>query len=475
VCLLLVNAEVGGRRGVDVRIAGSSITEVGRGLARRRDDEVLDANGGALIPGFHDHHLHLLAVAAARSSVALGPPDVTDRATFARRLRQAADGVPGGAWLRAVGYHESVAGMLDRHMLDAVVRDVPIRVQHRSGILWVLNSLALERTGLAASGLTGVERDADGSPTGRLWHLDETLRAVVPSRPELVGAVREISAELAAQGVTGFTDATPMRRADLAFLAATLESAQLLQGVYAMSRPDVTPSEASGLPLGPVKVRLDDAALPGLHELSALITSVHDEGRAVAIHCVGRTQLILSLSALELAEPLPSGSGLRDRLEHASVVPPSLVPKVLGIGVVVVSQPQLVCERGDHYLAEVDPDDRPALYPLKSLASAGIPVAFGSDAPYGSGDPWAAIRGAMTRRTASGRTVGASERLNFGQALRGFIGRPERPDLARGIEERARADLVLLGGPLEEVARCPDASAVAATVIGGQVVHGRGG
>ena len=104
-------------------------------------DVVVDAAGGAVLPGLHDHHVHLLALAAARQSIRLGPPDVGDRAAFDAALRAAAAG--GTGWLRGIGYHESVAGPLDRDRLDALVPGRPVRVQHRSGAMWVLNSRAL--------------------------------------------------------------------------------------------------------------------------------------------------------------------------------------------------------------------------------------------------------------------------------------------------------------------------------------------
>jgi len=55
-------------------------------------------------------------------------------------------------WIRAVGYHDSVAGELDRDALDAlnaVDPATPLRIQHRSGVLWILNSAGLARVGLA--------------------------------------------------------------------------------------------------------------------------------------------------------------------------------------------------------------------------------------------------------------------------------------------------------------------------------------
>ena len=167
--LVIRRAEVEGRI-VDVRIEAGRVVEVAAGSpsAPLTDDEVFDAAGGALLPGLHDHHIHLLALAAAARSVRVGPADVGGAEGFARSLRAADAELEPGRWVRAVGYHESVAGPLDRYDLDAIVPGRPVRVQHRSGAMWVVNSSAAMALGLAAGSPTGVELAADGTPTGRL-------------------------------------------------------------------------------------------------------------------------------------------------------------------------------------------------------------------------------------------------------------------------------------------------------------------
>src|SRR4051812_15109784 len=169
--MLLAQVDVDGRR-VDVRVRSDKVSEVADRLRPQADEDVVDARGGALLPGLHDHHIHLLATAAARGSVDCGPPVVTDVTTLAAALRSA----PGDGWVRGVGYHESVAGPLDRHVLDRFVSDRPTRVQHRGGALWMLNTTAMQISGLDQSRDPDVERDADGAPTGRLWRFDTRLR-----------------------------------------------------------------------------------------------------------------------------------------------------------------------------------------------------------------------------------------------------------------------------------------------------------
>src|SRR5437763_1511181 len=122
--------------GVAIRL-DERIVAVGD-LQPARGEQVLDAAGATVVPGLHDHHVHLRSAAAALSSARVGPGHGRGRDDLARAL--AAAPASGDGWIRAVGYHEAVAGPLDRHVLDELSPPLPVRVQHRSGVLWTLNS-----------------------------------------------------------------------------------------------------------------------------------------------------------------------------------------------------------------------------------------------------------------------------------------------------------------------------------------------
>ena len=471
--LLIAGAGVAGRR-VDVRVDAGRVAEIAPGLARRPGERVLRADGGRLLPGLHDHHLHLRAASAARSSVAVGPPAVVDRAGLAARLREAAATAHRGEWVRAVGYHESVAGELDRRVLDDVVPDRPVRVQHRTGALWIVNSLGLRHLGLddtAPAGTerhdaapAGIERDHLGRPTGRLVRLDAWLRTRLPAQPpDLEG----LSADAAARGVTGFTDATPgLSRSDVDQLADQVASGRVRQRVCVMCPVEVDVPDHPLVGRGPVKVLLDDDTIPTPEELAGPVGDAHRAGRAVAVHCVTRLQLVVTLAALERAGTRPG-----DRIEHGSVVPPELVDPLLRLGLTVVTNPSFVSERGDRYAVEVDPDDRPHLYRCASLQRAGIPVAAGTDAPFGSPDPWAAVRAAVDRRTASGAVLGGGERVGWERAVGLFLGPAADPGSRRRVEVGGTADLCLLRpGAADRLGPDP----VAATLVAGRLVFGPG-
>src|SRR5262249_47411016 len=176
--VLVANAEVRGRPGQGVRAGSEEILEVGAGLTPRRGEPVLDAAGGAVIPGLHDHHVHLRGLVAGRRSAAL--PAAAGPAAFDRLLSAAAAAVTPGRWLRATGWSETSAGPLDRRRLDALTGSVPARVQHRSGAVWVLNSAALREVGADHSDADGIERDDRGAPTGRLLPLAACLPHRLP-------------------------------------------------------------------------------------------------------------------------------------------------------------------------------------------------------------------------------------------------------------------------------------------------------
>ncbi len=472
-------------RVADVRILGARIAEVSaEPLRPRAGEHVLDAAGGALLPGLHDHHVHLLSLAASASSVRAGPPEVVDAAGLRAALR-AAPGTGPQRWVRAVGYHPSVAGDLDRHLLDALLPDRPVRVQHRGGALWVFNSPALRLAGIDGADLPGVERDASGAPTGRLWRMDGWLRRHAAALPPVAVDLAAVGRAAVAAGITGFTDATPGRTPEhhrtLAAAAATGELPQRLtlmrpEPQPTVMRPEPQPTVAADAPAeggrvvgGPVKVILDDDTLPDLDTLAARFAAAHRAGHPVAVHCVTRVQTVLTLAALDLAGPRRG-----DRLEHGAVLPGELYGQVRRAGLVVVTQPNFVAERGDRYLVDVTDEDPASLYPAASLVRAGIGLAAGTDAPFGHPDPWRAVAAAMTRRTAAGIVLGADERLDAPAALALFLGDPADPSRPRRVRPGARADLCLLRRPLRAALRDPSAGQVRLTIIDGVPVHDAG-
>jgi len=441
--VLLRNAELDGRILADLRVSDGRVTDVAPALQRRPGEDVRDCRGGAVLPGLCDHHLHLHALAAWRESVRCGPPEVTDQAGLAAALATATPDARG--WIRGVGYTESVAGDLDAAALDRLRADRPVRIQHRSGALWMLNTAALAAIGGLA-------------PNGRLWRADAWLRSRLPgSGPP---GLAPVGAALLGRGITAVTDATPdLDAAAITAISDAMDRGDLPQRVQLLGAPLGTPLPGPVLPggtqgpaAGPHKIVLADSGLPRYDELTDRIRAAHAAGRPVAVHCVTREALVLLLAALGDAGPRPG-----DRIEHAALVPAELVPDLARLGVRVVTQPGFLPHRGDDFLRDLPPDDRPDLYRCATLRQAGIPVALSSDAPYGPLDPWAVIAAATARRTASGQVAGPGERITFRQALDAYLAPLGDPGGApRRVRPGVPADLVVLHTPLADLPGQPD-------------------
>lgn len=431
--MLIQRAALLDGRVVDIRL-GAQITETAAHLTPHPDEQVLDADGGAVIPGLHDHHVHVHSAAAAADSVRVGTAEVSGRDDLARVLAGADVGEDG--WIRAVGYHEAVAGPLDRARLDALSPAVPVRIQHRSGTLWTLNSAGLAAVGLA------------DHPDGRLRSADRTWSDALQRRDT---AIDELSDRMSAFGVTGITDATPdLDIGDIVKLDEVHRHGGMRQRLHH---------------LAPGKRILHDDSL-NLELLIEWVTRRHRDDAPVAVHCVTAAQLVVTIAALRAA-----GSHPDDRIEHAAVVPDDCLSDLADLGVTVVTQPNFVAERGDQYLTDVPAEEHHQLWRLASLLDAGVRVALSTDMPFGDGDPWAAIRAAVHRRTPSGAVLGEAERISAHAALQLFLGTATAPTVPRSVAPGQPGDLCVLDVPPATLLDVLDGGAVTATVIDGEIAY----
>lgn len=411
-----------------VAIAGTRILAVGSEAQVRAvagpGAAVLDCGKGAVLPGFIDSHLHLLALARSLSSVDLSPGRVSSIAELCAALRQRRETVPQTTWIRGHGYDEFYLRERrhpTRWDLDLAVPDCGVRVRHRTRHASVLNSVALAHVATRLPdllGAEGVERDpSSGEPTGMLYDLDAELAPVLP-RPEpgeLRADLARASALLLAAGVTTIDDASSSTGADeVRFIREAVSDGLVHQRVRLLWGV-----ERHGLPTDPTitavkfMVRDDGEAPP---DFQRTLAEAHARGLQIAVHAVEGPAITMALAAFEAALAAQPRRH-RHRIEHCSLCPPPLADRIAQLGLGVVAQPAFVRYMGDRYAALVPPSEQHWLYPLRSLAVRGIPIAGSSDAPVGPMAPLAGIAAAVGRRTASGRTLVPSETLPVDRAL----------------------------------------------------------
>lgn len=462
--LLLRNVCPIGQKKADILIENSLIREVDFSSQTRLADIEIDGKGGALLPGLIDHHIHLFATAACAASVDLS--DAHDLPSVITRIRAHADSLTDKkCWLRVIGYNETLATMPDASMLDQWLPNHPLRVQSRTGGLWILNTIGLKQLGSGYLPLC-VERDAQGQYTGRIWRGDAWLRTQLPqSQPNL----SLLGAELARYGVTGVCDAGVSNGPQEALLLAEARvSGQLPQKLHLMGMNNLP--ESPHYTIGALKLLFDESNLPKMEHLIYHIQQARLNRRPLAAHCVTEGELLFYLAALQAS----GGAQYGDRIEHGSLIPETLIADIAKAGLTIVTQPSFIPKRGDRYLAMIEPYELPNLYRLESIKAAHIPLAGSSDAPYGDTDPWRAIKAAQLRRTAKGVSLNPEEVLSPHDSLSLYLGSFDNPGgPARQIKVGAPADLCLLDCTLDEMLSAPDSAHVRATIIDGALAYHR--
>lgn len=446
----------------DVRIKGGLVAALGD-LTPGPDEQVLEGAGDLFLPGLHDHHVHLASFAASLQSVRCGPPAVSNEAELASALANAV----GSGWIRGIGFHESVLQGLDRHWLDRYEPDRPVRIQHRTGRLWILNSTGLQEIAKLAAHLAPHEASRLSSEDGRLYDVDELLSSLTRQQPPDLAAA---SRQLAAWGVTGINDMTPSNdNAVWQWFSQCQANGEILQKVRLSGRPELSNcTDSINLEVGETKIHLHDTDLPDFAELVETIVNSHKQNRHIAIHCVTEVELVFALSAFRAA-----GSRAGDRIEHASVVPPGLVEQLRELKLTVVTQPNFISERGDAYLDEIPENEHDYLYRVNTLIQADIPVAFGTDLPFGTPNPWLLLQAATDRRTKGNRYLGPLEKVSTEEAISRLLGSLHDPSLMRTIEIGMPADCILANRNWASMQSDFTSTEIRATLINGQIVYPR--
>jgi predicted amidohydrolase YtcJ len=125
-------------------------------------------------------------------------------------------------------------------------------------------------------------------------------------------------------------------------------------------------------------------------------------GVQAGYHVIGDAAMELVVAGFNEAAELVGAAAVRSarhRLEHVEMVDGPALHMLTNLGVVASVQPVFDAWWGGEtamYAERLGVDRASMLNPLASMLSAGVPLAFGSDAPVTPLGPWAAIRAAAT-------------------------------------------------------------------------------
>ena len=541
--LTIVNARVFGVPGATAirvlkgRIDRVASSETGTGRA----GEVIDARRGLVIPGLDDAHIHLLSGARQLADAQISTRATADEVLETIRAHAAAN--PDRRWVLGRGwvYAQFPGGLPSAAMLDAIVPDRPAFIGCFDGHTAWVNSAALRLAGIDRETpdppAGAIVHDEHGEPTGALKETAQDLVGRLipdPSEAEDRAAVEIAISGLHAAGITAAQDAwlEPHELASWERLHADGELDLRFRGALIMDpeqtlaewRDRLDAYEAQAFPLrggdrldagilkgfvdGVVEARTasmlapyeDDtsAGLPAWEpdKLDAFIAEADQRGWQVELHAIGDRGVRLALDAFEHAAAAngpwtgdPRGRGVaqgsnlrRHRVEHIETIHPADVGRFARLGVVASMQPY----HGDPspnqvsvWAGSIGPERASRAWAWGSIHAAGGRLAFGSDWPVVSYDPWIALNTAVNRQTVDGLPKGgwlpgerlplvrAIEAYTSGSAYAGFADH-RRGRIAAGLD----ADLVVLDRDL--LAAGPSAiigTVARVTILGGQVVH----
>lgn len=453
---------------------------------------LLKLSGRTVAPGLIDSHLHFLEAASALSGLTLWR--CRSVADLLAELRVAAGRTPPGNWLRAFGCDEALLKERrgpTREELDAAVTRNPLRLRHQTLHGSWLNSRAIAALGLEQPAFLPPEgamlvRDATGRLTGLVCGMEEWITQRLPpvTAAELEARARLLSRELAAAGVTAFTDASatngPQQVALFARLCrqgAIYQRVSPMVGAMHMDGIEEAAEAARGAGLKLAGVKF---AHPALWESDALAWRVRSTlalGLDCAFHATEVEELEAALSAIEAATAKPPGPDTTAffRVEHGGLIPPNCLERLAALGPWVVTNPGFIHYRGVKYATE--PGLMPHLYRARSLLTQGLRLAGATDAPVTPPRPLAAVAAAVSRAAIEGFEIGPAEKLTTAEALGLFTtNAAQLARLAAGkIEPDCLADLIVLSAdPLTlKPAELLNLQAEV-TIVAGRVIYERG-
>jgi predicted amidohydrolase YtcJ len=447
-----------------------------------------DGKGLTMLPGLIDAHGHVIGLGFAALTLDLSGTNSLEEAQAA--IRGYAAKYPDRRWIIGRGWNQEKWG-LGRFPtaadLDVAVADRPVWLERVDGHAGWANSRALEIAGITAatkSPAGGRIEMVDGKPSGIFVDMASELVAKHVPAPRPVErdlALAEAQQALLKVGVTAIADMgttvadwqSYRRAGDEGWLLVRIFGyAAGIDNMVAIAGPRPTPwLYDDKLRLGGVKLYLDGAlgsrgawlkkpyadapgqtGLPLLvpAELRNMMVRASMDGFQTAVHAIGDAANAEAIGAVEDLAPTYTGDR-RWRIEHAQIVDPADLPRLAKNGIIASMQP--VHQISDRLMAEarLGPDRLAGAYAWNSILKAGGKLAFGSDVPVESPNPFHGIAAAITREDANGQPFGgwmAAERVSREQALAGFTIDAAYAAFAEGrlgsLSPGYRADFILV-------------------------------
>jgi predicted amidohydrolase YtcJ len=512
-----------------VAIRGNNIVAVGSekdvAVFRGGKTRIVDAGGRLVLPGFEDCHIHFMD-----GSLGLVEVDLNDASTVGeiqKRVKEYAASHPKEPWITGMGWTYptfGAAALPDKKILDEVVPDRPVYLVAFDGHSSWANSKALAMAGIMKDTPDPpngkIVRDAKGEATGALKESAGDLVAnkmPKPTRAERLAALRkglheankfgltrvqsagqdfeylDLYDELRRKGeltlrfyVAYFLNPPELRAEDLEKIEAarkTYHDEWISGGVVKTMLDGVVEAHTAAM-LTPYS---DDPTQIGKmfwepEQYTSAVMELDKRGLQIFTHAIGEKAVRTALDAYEEAARTNHTQDARPRIEHIETISAQDIPRFGKLGVIASVQPLHLYpdeDTLDIWARNAGPERAQRAWSFHSIAAHGGRLAFGSDWPVVTMNPWKGIQTGVTRKTSEGKPDGGfvpTEAVSLEEAIKAytlgaaFAGRREHEE--GSLEAGKLADLIIVD---QDLFRIPvstiDKTQVLLTMVGGKVVY----
>lgn len=463
-------------------VASAIVIDNGRILAvgeeddlttRFEDAEKHDLGAGIILPGLIDAHAHLQRYALSLKMVNCETESLED---CLHRVERTIRNSQPGEWVLGHGWNQNDwAAWPSASELDTIAPNNPVFLTAKSLHAAWTNSLALSQANVNEDTPDPdnghIQRDSSGHPTGILLEsAAELVKRTIPDQSvdEVAQAIEQAQSTLWQLGVTGMHDFD--QRA--CFMALQrLHANKLLKLRITKSIPveDLHAAVRLGLisgfgddflRIGPIKIFMDGALGPrtaamfqpylnepvnrgilnmDAEQLFEIGCQAVEGGLSLAVHAIGDRANHEALNAFQKLRQFEVERNLlplRHRIEHVQILHPGDANRLAQLDIIASMQP--VHATSDMYMADEYWGERSNYsYAWKTQLKHGAVLAFGSDTPVESPNPFLGLHAAVTRRRPDGMPGPGGwygeQRITLSEALEGYS---YGPAYAAGMEYR---------------------------------------
>lgn len=496
----------------------------------------IDLHGAFVMPGFNDAHTHIASAGQQRLTVDLD--NTKSLAEMLQRIRDYTAKAAPGTWILGGGWDHTKwpsKTLPTRQDLDTVTAGHPAFLARTDGHIAVANTAALtvaDVTRKTADPSGGkFDHDASGELTGIV--REGPARALIeshipPPSPAVRGQALAIALDDAiAHGVTSVQDFSdwddflaleamehdkqlPVRVSEWLTFGDPVDVLKQHQAHHPVDDPMLHTGMLKGFMDGSLGSRTaalkapysDDPANYGLarysqKQLNQMTTERAIAGFQIGFHAIGDRANEMALTAFDAAKTermqdleklLPQLEASthahvtvtdqsRFRIEHAQVVSPKDFLLFSRLKIVASMQPVHLLTDMAWATDRIGPERAKYAYAWKSFLDHGVTLAFGTDYPVESINPFRGLYSAVTRQNEAGtQTFQPQEKLSLNEALYAYTQGSAFAEYAEEKKGRLEpgffADLVVLDRDITKAT--PQEllhTKVLRTVVAGQTVY----